>query len=131
VLVYLDSELVIYLIEQNPQYAPAVEAWLTANPAARLASSELVRMETLVLPTRRADAARIVDFNCFFATQVSVMIPLDRTVFEKAIEIRAAYPSFRTPDAIHLAAATTFGCDLFLTNDAQLVHYRGIPVSMV
>jgi predicted nucleic acid-binding protein len=131
VVVYLDSVLIIYLVEQNPQHGPAVEAWLMANPTASLVSSELARMETLVLPTRNNDSARIADFNAFFSTQVTQMIRLDRSVFEKATEIRASHPSFRTPDAIHLAAATTFGCDLFLTNDAQLRHYSGINVTLI
>ena len=130
-LVYLDSVLIIYLVEQNPQHAPGVEAWLTAHPTARLISSELARLEALVLPLRNADAGRIVDFNRFFETQVSSRVPLDRAVFEKAAEIRAFSPSIKPPDAIHLAAAVGFGCGTFLTNDTRLSRYRGIAVTLI
>src|SRR5579883_257959 len=106
---YLDSVTVIYLVEQNPAFAPAVESWLLANPA-DLVSSELVRMEALVLPIRNSDAGRIVDFERFFATQVVEMVPLTRAVFDRATNIRAAFPAFKTPDAIHLAAAVESGC---------------------
>jgi predicted nucleic acid-binding protein len=131
VLVYLDSALIIYLVEQNPVHAPAVEAWLTANPLATIVSNELARMECLVVPVRNADAARVADFDAFFSGPVSRMIALDRVVFNKTIQVRAAYPSFRTPDAIHLAAAETSGCRQFLTNDAKLGRYAGITVTLI
>jgi uncharacterized protein len=130
VRVYLDSVLVIYLVEQNPTFAPAVEGWLLAHPS-DLVSSELVRMEALVLPVRHADARGIVSFERFFSKQIIEMVPLVRDVFERAIDIRAVHTAIRTPDAIHLAAAIVSGCDVFLTNDAHLKAYRGIPVELI
>lgn len=128
--VYLDAEIIIYLVEQNKQFGPVVESWLKVNPG-DLVASEMGRMETLIVPVRNADAKLTAEFERFFSTQVAELVPIDRAVFDKAIEIRAAYPSIRTPDAIHLAAAVVFNCDVFLTNDPILKRYPGVRVEMI
>jgi predicted nucleic acid-binding protein len=51
-------------------------------------------------------------------------------VFRRAAKIRARY-NFRTPDALHLAAAVEGACDLFITNDAQLTRFTGLVVEVV
>jgi predicted nucleic acid-binding protein len=130
VRIYLDSAPIVYLVEQNPVFGPKVATWLLTHPG-DLVSSELGRMESLVLPTRNADAGLIVDFEQFFATQIAEMAALRRDLFDRAIEIRAAFPSIRTPDAIHLATAVVSGCDVFLCNDAQLKQYPGIRVELI
>lgn len=127
--VYLDSVLVIYLVEQSPQFARSVENWLLSHPC-DIVSSELGRMECLVLPVRNNDAARITEFENFFQTRVAELVPLGRAVFERATQIRA-HSRFKTPDSIHLAAAVEAGCDLFLTNDQQLTQSTGITVEVI
>lgn len=127
--VFLDAVSVIYMIDQNPTFGPRVIAWLSANPC-DIVSSELVRMESLILPVRLADPVRIADFEDFFRVRVAEMVPLTRTVYDRAIEIRARYP-FKTPDALHLATAVEVGCDVFLTNDPQLAAFTGIRVELI
>jgi predicted nucleic acid-binding protein len=46
---------------------------------------------------------------------------------DRAAEIRAQY-GFKTPDAIHLAAAVVSGGDAFLTNDHRLDRFADIAV---
>ena len=53
------------------------------------------------------------------------MVPFTPGVFRRAAEIRAQF-NFRTPDALHLAAAVEAACDVFLTNDAQLTRFTGL-----
>lgn len=126
---YIDSALVIYFVEQNAAFAPRVEAWLRANPC-DIVSSDLVRMECLVVPVRMNAAATIADFEDFFLTRVAEFVPFTRAVYDRAIDIRATTP-IKTPDALHLAAATESGCDVFVTNDPQLTRYTGVPVQMI
>ncbi len=38
---------------------------------------------------------------------------------------------FKTPDALHLAAAIEGGCDRFLTNDARLSRCTDIAVEVL
>jgi predicted nucleic acid-binding protein len=55
---------------------------------------------------------------------------LNSAVYDRAAEIRAQH-GFKTPDAIHLAAAIESGCDRFLTNDRRLARFTGITVEIM
>ncbi len=58
------------------------------------------------------------------------MVPFTEAVFRQEADIRATY-NFRTPDALHLAAALEGRCDLFLTNDASLLGFPNVQVELV
>jgi predicted nucleic acid-binding protein len=118
--IYVDSSPVIYAVQRVPPYATAVDARLGAAGVV-IVSSELTRLECLVLPLRNADARLVADFDAFFSTQVGHLVPFTPAVFRRAAEIRAQF-NFRTPDALHLAAAVEAACDRFLTNDARLTR---------
>ena len=51
------------------------------------------------------------------------LIPIDATIAQKAAQIRAEYRGFKTMDALQLASACVYGCDVFLTNDKQLRQF--------
>jgi len=110
-------------------FAAAVEARLAASGNV-LASSELARLECLVVPLRNGDAARVGDFDMFFAARVAELVDFTGAVFRRAAEIRASH-NFKTPDALHLAAAVEGGCIAFLTNDAQLTRFPGLAVEVI
>ncbi|MBW3622023.1 MAG: PIN domain-containing protein [Armatimonadetes bacterium] len=82
------------------------------------------------MPIRQGDIVLLLSFESYFNTLVSEIVPLSAEVMDHAAEIRAFY-GFRTPDAVHLAAATVSGCDTFLTNDHRLDRFTGIPVEIV
>jgi predicted nucleic acid-binding protein len=126
---YLDSAPVIYFVERVPQYWGAVQGRLL-TPGVVLVSSDLTRMECLVRPLRLGDAAVIQDFDSFFLTQVAEMVSFVPPVFRRAAEIRAQF-NFKTPDALHLAAAVASACDVFLTNDARLTRFTGMTVEVI
>jgi predicted nucleic acid-binding protein len=127
--IYLDSAPVIYMVQQVVPFWTAVRTRLSASGTLSV-SSDLTRMECLVLPLGNADMVLVADFDDFFATEISQMVPFTPGVFRRAAEIRAQF-NFRTPDALHLAAAIDAGCDVFLTNDAQLTRFTGLPVEVV
>lgn len=126
---YLDSDAIIYLIEQNPQFGHRVERWLLANPC-DIVASELSRMECLVMPVRNNDAALIADFEDLFQTRLAELVGLTRPLFDLALRIRAQ-SSIKTPDALFLAAAVESGCDAFVTNDPQLAQFTGVRVELI
>src|SRR4051812_30650406 len=127
--IYVETAPVIYTVQQVAPYAATVDARLKA-PAVVIVSSEFARMECLVLPFRKQDPMLIQDFDTCFAKQVSDMVAFTRGVFEQAAEIRARH-GFKTPDALHLAAAVESACDVFLTNDAHLARFTGVAVEVV
>lgn len=48
----------------------------------------------------------------------------------RAAQIRADF-GFRTPDALQLATAVVRDCDIFLTNDQQLMQYDHVETVLV
>jgi predicted nucleic acid-binding protein len=127
--IYLDVSPVIYLVEQVTPWAAKVQSRLTASGVV-LVSSDLTHIEILVRPIRRGDSLLQANFEAFFSSQVTEMVPFTRAVFDRAAQIRAVH-NIKTPDALHLAAAVEAGCDQFLTNDAQLARFPGITIDVV
>jgi predicted nucleic acid-binding protein len=127
--VYLDASPVIYWVEAVPGYIAKVDHRLK-QPGTVLVASDLTRMECLVRPLRAGNAALVQDYEDFFATEVAELIAFNTALFRRAAEIRATH-NFKTPDALHLAAAVAGACDLFLTNDAALKAFPDITVEVV
>jgi predicted nucleic acid-binding protein len=126
---YLDTAPFVYHVERTMPFAPAVDARLAAADIV-LVSSELTRLECLVLPLRNGDTARVGDFDMFFSARLDELVEFTGAVFRRAAEIRAS-GNFKTPDTLHLAAAIEGGCTAFLTNDAQLTRFAGLAVEVV
>ena len=113
--IYLDSCIVIYYIEDHAVYASKVVAEISKAAADQFLTSPLVRMECLIKPLQNKDVNLQKLYDAFWAKQQMLDLPLD--VFNRAAQIRADFPSLKTPDAIHLATVLHYGCDEFWTND--------------
>lgn len=126
---YLDAAPIIYWVEKVAAFYPQVDARVK-QAGVTLVSSHLALMECLVLPLRQGPSGLQQDYDQFFATQIADIVAFTETVFRTAAEIRATH-NYRTPDALHLAAALAGGCDEFLTNDAALKGFPRIAVEVV
>jgi len=93
-------------------------------------ASVLTRLECRVQPLREGRAELLADYDAFFASLDGGLLELNAAVFEKATDLRA-HLNLRTPDALHLAAAISSGCDIFLTNDRTLTRCTEIRVEVV
>ena len=126
---YLDATPIIYLVEQRQPFATAIRSKL-ATPGIVPITSELARLECRVKPMRDGNLTLLQDFDDYFANSIAEMVSLIRDVIDRATEIRAHY-NFKTPDALHLAAAVISNCDVFLTNDQRLNRFTGITIETV
>jgi predicted nucleic acid-binding protein len=126
---YLDASPVIYWVEKVANYYPQVDVCLK-QAGVTLVSSHLALLECLVLPLRQGQTGLKQDYDDFFATQLAELVSFSESVFRQAAEIRAQH-HFRTPDALHLAAALHGACDVFLTNDSHLSRFPGLRVEVV
>jgi uncharacterized protein len=119
--VYLDSCVIIYYVEGSVEIRKAARARIDplSSSGAPLFVSELTRLECRVHPIRSGNTARLADYDRFFALPQIERLPLDSGVFEMATELRARH-GFKTPDALHAAAAIKGGCDELWTNDGRL-----------
>jgi predicted nucleic acid-binding protein len=129
VRVYLDTAPVIYLVEAVPNYAELVDRRVSVADVIQVAS-DLTRMECRVKPLREGNTALLHEYDAYFAEAVEEIVGLSRAVIDRATDIRARY-EFRTPDAIHLAAAVVSGCEVFLTNDSRLMRFPDIAMDVI
>jgi len=119
--VYLDSCIVIYLVQAPDPIRDAVRQALDppGGPAPQVCISALTRLECRVWPLREDATELLAEFDRFFASRELRRARLTGAVFDLATELRARY-GVKTPDALHLAAAITWDCDEFWTNDQRL-----------
>jgi len=120
--IFWDSNLFIYLFENNRQFCDRVQS-LRKKMIERgdlLLTGALTIGEVLVKPIEEKDHRLVSAYRNFFANQSAItVIPLDLN----AAEHYAAIRSDRTishADAIQLACAANAGTDLFITNDSRL-----------
>jgi uncharacterized protein len=132
VLIFLDTNPVIYFVEQPPVWGAIATARIAGLRAAgdRLAVSDLVRMECQVGPLKTGDATRLSDFATFFASPDVRVLPITGAVCDRAARIRAAH-NLKPLDSLHLATAVEHGCDVFLTADARLARFPDITVEVL
>jgi predicted nucleic acid-binding protein len=132
VIVYLDTNCVIYLVERNPLWHAKVVARLAQARAEgdEVALGDPARLECLVGPLRSGNAAVVADYQAFFADPAVQMLPAAPACWERAARIRATL-NLQALDSLHLAIAIEHGCGLFLTNDAQLARCTDIVVEVL
>ena len=70
-LIYLDTCLLIYLVEQDPVFSSRIAEAIEREPAASFAISPLVRMECLVRPLRDGNLVIQRRFEHAFDTLVA------------------------------------------------------------
>lgn len=116
--VYLDSCVVMYIIENRGTALERLHARVH-DVDVSFHLSDLVRMECLVLPFKTQNTPLLEDYRRFFDESKAAWIPMGRSVFTRAAQLRAEY-RVKTPDALHLAAALEAGCTEFWTNDRDL-----------
>ena len=126
---YLDSAPIIYDIEDTPPFAAAVDVKLSVA-GLTLITSEMARLECRVKPLRDGNSILLQDFDDYFTNTIAEIVPLTRDVVDRATEIRAQF-NFKTPDALHLAAAVIAKCDVFLTNDHRLRRFTSITIEVI
>lgn len=127
--VFLDTAPVIYIVQHVEPYLDYLVDKLK-EPHLIQVCGELTRLETRVKPIQTNDTVLLRAFDDYFAGIVQEIVPLSRAVVDQATELRAKY-AIRTPDALQLASAIVGDCDLFLTNDRQLLRCTEITVETI
>ena len=118
-LVYLDTCVVLYAVENDPVHGETTRQRLAEAADAILAISPLVRMECLVGPMRTGDRALRMRYEK--ALDLLKMLDMPPAVYDGAAELRARF-ALRTPDALHLACAQHHGCQALWMNDERLAR---------
>jgi predicted nucleic acid-binding protein len=126
-MIYLDSCVVIYLVEKHPDHYAALAARFREHASVGFAISPLVIMECLVGPLRRGDEALQQRFERLFGALQR--LPMAEAIFRNAAAKRASH-SIKTPDALHLVVAEAHRCAAFWTNDDRLKSISPLVVNV-
>ena len=118
-MIYLDTCLVIYLVERHATWGQPMEDAIAAAPDARFGLSPLVKCECLVGPIKRGDPVLRRAYDEVFA--LFAALPMPEAVYLQAAEHRARF-GVKMPDALHLACAQYHRCDALWTNDDRLAQ---------
>lgn len=128
--IYFDACIAIYLVERHPLLASPIQEALLARAEARIAWTDLTRLESRTKPVRESNRQTLDLFDAFFSTATTRKIELTAAVFDLATTLRAEH-GLKTPDALHLAAALEGGCGEFWTNDRRLERAAGGGIALV
>lgn len=128
-VIYLDSCIVIYALEDRGTRGDAVRRRLAEAADSVIAISPLVTMECLVGPLREQN----LSLHDHYVRTLGRLrrLALAEEHFVRAAALRAAH-HLKTPDALHLAAAQLHGCDELWTNNARLASAsHGLAVDVL
>lgn len=126
-LIFWDTNLFIYLLEQNPTFGEQVRQ-LRVRMLGRgdgLATSALAVGEVLVGPIRARNDAVYKRYLSVFSQPEIRVLKFDLEAVGLYAHIRQD-TSIQSPDAIQLACAASARVDLFITNDDRLSR-KNIP----
>src|SRR5438552_569082 len=104
-IVFLDTNVVIYAVESHPTFGVRAQTRIASALAAgdTLMLSDLVRMECLVHPLRRGDTVLQGQYRAFFGRPEVQVVAITAAVCDRAAQIRAT-TSFKAMDALQLAS---------------------------
>lgn len=128
--VLLDSVVIIYGFEGNPNYVELVKPVFAALHQGTLGilTTPITMAEIIVHPLRLKKAELVEQYRHFLMEGPGVEFSaIDHEIGLKAEELRAKY-RFALPDSLQLAAGIVHDCDHFITNDRQLHSCRDIQV---
>ena len=129
--VYLDANVVIYLVEKNSDYHSLVRHILRelAQEGAELISSELVVSECMMGAVRRDNESVLLAYERFFdGDRFGIELqPLSSRVLWTAPQVSLDF-KLDLPDALHFATALDQGCDAFVTNDKGFTDGEPFPI---
>ncbi|WP_414568313.1 type II toxin-antitoxin system VapC family toxin [Nostoc sp. CCY 9925] len=128
-VIYIDTPVVIYSVEWNPDYYSLLQPlWLKFQTGEiQIISSELILMETLVLPLKNNDTFLLNAYEELLLSENMQLVPISQPVLRQAANLRAT-TNLKIPDAIHAATALSVNCNQFITNDKGFRNVPGLPV---
>ncbi len=127
---YLDTAPLIYYFEENQSYLRRMDRifdLIASVPIAAFSATHILT-EIMVKPLQLNNQALAQNYRDILVySDAYTLLPITTSIAESAADLRARY-NLRTPDALHVAAAISAGCDAMLSNDARLKRVQEIPI---
>jgi predicted nucleic acid-binding protein len=128
--VYLDTNVLIYFLDRNPDYFTVASAVIEAIESGSIAgyTGDAVVAEILVKPYRSGSIELVSGIKAFFQTENFLTIcHHDAEAFDLAAQLRAKYNQ-KFIDALHYATAIRSGCHAIITNDNGIRNSENLDV---
>ena len=131
-VVFVDANIVIYLVEAHPEFGPLALKLLRAiaERGDQLCTSTLAAAEVEAGAKLMGDETLQQRYRTLFNTPGWELLPFTAETIGGFVQARAL-AGVKAPDAVHLACAAQRGVDVFLTNDAALLRTRMPGISFV
>lgn len=134
--IFIDTAPFIYFIEKNqnnPQYFEKMKTFFDFcfNNDIEIITSTITIEEYMVYPYKLNQLQYINSFENLLNVLNTQILDINKSIAQKAAQIRAKYTSFRAMDALQLATAIISNSDLFLTNDKQITQYSELKCMTV
>jgi len=128
--VFFDTNLFIYLIEENEKYLDSLMKMLNFLEENRyeIVTSTLTLGEILTKPYKDNKINLANQYIDFF--NKIELIELNQDIATKFAKIRADY-AIKTPDAIQLASSVYAKCKYFATNDERLRTFKDCEILLL
>ena len=131
--IYFDTGPLIYFLDDEKPFSDKVAAFIFnhQNEDDFYMTSTITDAEYLVYPYKMQDFSKTRGYESFLSDFGFQVVEPNRAITHLAAELRAKYQGLKGMDAIHLATAIYFKCDIFLTNDSQLHQVSEANVVLV
>lgn len=124
----LDVNIILYYLHQDKSFGDQSLKLLTATKTKTKIISALVYAEAFVYVFENNDESLVKkQLKALESIPKLQIIASTKQICLTAAQLRAAY-KLKTPDAIHIATAIDFGCDVFITNDDRLKKVAEIKI---
>lgn len=120
--VFLDTNPIIYLLENQEPYSTKVKSFLVdcIRNKSEFYTTTITDTEFMVKPFKENKLADIETYKSFLKALNVLKCYINDSIAEQAAKLRVQYENIKLADAIQLAASMESECDAFLTNDKQL-----------
>lgn len=130
--VYFDTNVFIYFLDQGTLFntvAPLLMACVEGRMMG--CTGDAAVAETMVMPYRAQDVARIAKFKAFFGLEGFLTIHTHTAqTFDLAAQL-AGTQGMRLMDALHYATAIQSGCRFLVTNDRRIDSSAALEIISV
>lgn len=127
--VFVDTAPIIYYLENSSLYFDSIKKFYEKciEENIQIVTSTITIEEYLVYPYSSGKMELADNFKKFIKYMNIEVINIDSVIAEQGAKIRSQYKNFKAMDALQLATAVIGGCDMFFTNDKQLMQEKEIP----
>jgi len=127
---YLDSAVWIAIAEGIPSYQESVrnEMKLLEEDGWQFCYSDLVSLEVKIKPNQQNRHDLLVKYDKLFSEAIN-FAPFDN-IFQNAL-LHAKKDGLKAMDAIHVAIAVKYDCELFVTTDPDFRTLKSIPLHWI